>query len=387
MKLARPKECTACMACIDGCTKKALRAEVNKNGYFVIVEEEEKCINCGLCTQICPIINPINTDNCKSEPYAAWNTDLNQREKSASGGVFAALATIILKKGGVVYGAIIDGFDVMHKRIDNIKDLPSIQGSKYQQSQMNGIYKQVKKDLIDNKVVLFSGLGCQIAGLISFLGKIERGNLYTVDMICGGLSTMLPMLQLKNSGKYNGIKSFRDKENGWQSNGFKYSLKMIGKDGKIENLGADNLALTTFSSRLLKRSSCLDCKFTGFHRNSDCTIGDFWGIEKFREQHKDGISVLIVHNNRIKSLLKNIAIDMKNVLWSDIIRMNSNICWTKYPLIRYFPGRFFVLNRIRNQKTELVKTIMNYKSYLSLGMRIYMLFNKKSKEKYLKNFD
>ena len=375
MKLASSKECTGCMACIDACPHTVLKAAIDANGYYTIITDTEKqCVECGKCSQVCPILNLTQVTG-ESFPYAAWNKDSEQRKQSASGGIFAALASSVIRKGGCVYGAAIEGFDVKHLRITDECELYRLQGSKYQHSDMTGVYKQVRNDLRQGMYVLFSGLGCQVAGLLSFLGKTKKEKLYTIDTICGGLSTMLPMLHLKASGKYKGIFSFRDKENGWQSKGFRYSLKMIRKDGSIEDLGLDNMVLNTFSSKLLKRSSCLDCKFVGLHRNSDCTIGDFWGDESFKEQHHEGLSVLIVHNDRIVSLIKEAHVEAKSVSWKEVITDNRNIYWTHYPLIRYFFSRKKALRAMQKKDYITAAKQMNPWSFSGLLLRIFLKLN------------
>ncbi|MFS2832863.1 Coenzyme F420 hydrogenase/dehydrogenase, beta subunit C-terminal domain [Bacteroides uniformis] len=375
MRLASSKECTGCMACVDACPHTVLKATIDINGYYAIVPDSEKqCTECGKCSQICPVLNQTQTTG-ESVPYAAWNKDSEQRKQSASGGIFAALATSIIRKGGSVYGAAIEGFDVKHLRITDECELHRLQGSKYQHSDMTGIYMQVRNDLRQGMYVLFSGLGCQVAGLLSFLGKTKKEKLYTIDTICGGLSTMLPMLHLKTSGKYKGISSFRDKENGWQSKGFRYSLKMVRKDGSVEDLGLDNLVLNTFSSKLLKRSSCLDCKFVGLHRNSDCTIGDFWGNESFKEQHHEGLSVLIAHNERIISLMRETHIEAKPVSWKEVITDNRNIYWTHYPLIRYFFSRKKALLAMQEKDYVIATKQMSPWSFPGLLLRIYLKIN------------
>ena len=53
------------------------------------------------------------------------------------------------------------------------------------QAKVGNTYKSLKADLMSGKLVLFSGTGCQVNGLKSFLGK-EYENLICVDVICHG---------------------------------------------------------------------------------------------------------------------------------------------------------------------------------------------------------
>lgn len=388
MNIARKQDCTGCMACVDSCSRSALVPQVDLYGYYEILFDSTKCISCGLCTKTCPVVTKVSNITKKSTPYAVWNNNKELRSKSASGGAFSALAIRVLQEGGVVYGACIEGFDVKHKRVDSIEDLSSILGSKYQHSLTEGIFKLVRKDLKDGLSVLFCGMACQVAGLKNFLRNTNIDKLYTIDTICGGLSTMLPMLQLKNTGKYSSIISFRDKENGWQSKGFRYALKMQKIDRTVENLGLDNLVLNSFSSKLLKRSSCLDCQFTGYNRVSDCTIGDFWGDEKFKDQHKEGLSVIIVHNERIFKLLNKSEIEFKRISFEDFIQNNHNYYWTHYPEIRHFFSRKKALDALREGNTKLASKLLQPNSFAGIFMRIYLkcnfIFRKYSLIKFLK---
>ena len=324
------------MACVDSCRHEALTISLDPDGFFRVDKNEKKCVACGLCTQVCPVLNPIQIDRLSSNlsrPFAAWCDNDELRKKSASGGAFAAISKAFLESGAVVYGAAIEKFRVVHKRVDSINDLPQLLGSKYQHSSMNGIHIQVKKDLMDGKTVLFSGLSCQVAAVIHFVGEKNARNLYTIDTICGGISTMLPMIRLKESNKYKGIISYRDKDNGWQAKGFKYALKMMLNDETIEDLGMNNMMLRCFCHKETKRPSCLNCQFNGFHRESDLTIGDYWGETHFQQQHYNGVSVVIVHSKRINSFLNASPLHMEPTLWAEVIRNNHSVYWTHCPEI------------------------------------------------------
>lgn len=351
MKLSPISLCTACMACVDSCHHEVLSITLDRDGFYQLTNDKDKCVECGLCSKVCPVLNPLPLDKDQielSQPYAAWSSDDQLRKKSASGGAFAAIAEAFLKKRAIVYGAAIDGFEIHHRRIEKLAELPLILGSKYQHSRMDGIYRQVYKDLREGNTVLFSGLSCQVAGVLNYIPEKLRANLFTIDTICGGLSTSLPMKRLEESGEYKGIHSFRNKDKGWKSKGYKYSLKMYKKDGCIEDLGSDNMMIQCFCHKETKRSSCLDCQFNGFHRATDVTIGDFWGDSQFEDQHYNGLSVIVIHSQRMNSIINNSQLQVESVNWEDIIRQNPNLYWSHYPMIRKTQTRKIVFKYIRS---------------------------------------
>lgn len=380
MKLASPSDCTGCLACVDSCRHGAIDYQYDKNGYVSISVNNDKCVGCGLCSKHCPIISPIKKSTCVTpDCFFGWNNDLQQRKLSSSGGLFSAIATYFLKQGGIVYGAAIDGFEVRHIRIDSLCKLPLIQGSKYQHSILKGVYESVRLDLKSNKLVLFSGVGCQINALLSYLGNKNYDNLFTIDMICGGVSSILPILEYKKTNKYNSIMSFRDKDNGWVSHDFSYALKLKKNNGEIENFGACNLVTQSFNTKLAKRDSCLSCRFTGVSRNSDCTIGDYWGINLSPQEEHDGISAILVHSEKFKTLLENIDITIKTTTWGFIAKKNPCLYFSNFSFIRFFISRKLLLYALRHQKRRLAYCIITQSQY-NLEMRLYNRYIEKRKK-------
>lgn len=82
--------------------------------------------------------------------------------------------------------------------------------------------------------MLYSGTGCQIGALRSFLGK-DYDNLILVDLICHGVSSpllfkrYLEFLHQRHGGKVTEY-DFRDKRGGWGL-GYKYKYKYKYKYG------------------------------------------------------------------------------------------------------------------------------------------------------------
>ena len=128
---------------------------------------------------------PENRNSALPDCYAFIAADEGLLYKSTSGGIFSTLAEIVLNNNGEVAGASwTEDFSVRHILIDTYADLHKLQKSKYMQSYIGTIYREIKNKL-DNKVfILFSGTPCQVAGLKSYLHK-EYDNLLLIDILCG----------------------------------------------------------------------------------------------------------------------------------------------------------------------------------------------------------
>lgn len=332
-ELANRSECSGCMACIDACPKSAISSQLDTDGHIYPRIDSSKCINCGLCEKTCAISSKLNyTESENAIAYAAWAKNKDARKQSASGGAFLAMAEYILSNGGIVFGAAMDGVaDVNHICIDNIKDIFKLQGSKYAHSNAAGIYKQVFSYLKDGKLVLFSGTGCQVAGLYGFLSnKKYGGQLVTVDLICGGVPSRLLVDKFLENVPYEvkRIVSFRTKENGWSPKGFAYNLKIEDTSGIIHDYTNQRTLISTgFACEMTNRYSCYHCQFAGTNRMSDFTIGDYWGIKDYKEEHYNGVSAIIAHNDQAVSLLKemNKTLTIQKTDISNILANNKRL--------------------------------------------------------------
>ncbi len=326
--LCKESACTGCAACAASCSEKCIALIPDLEGFLRPVIDYLNCTGCKCCSRACPILTPKISNakrRCNSEPcpsdsdtcnvyetitypvvYAAWNLDYDIRKKSSSGGVFTALAENILSQGGVVVGAAFDNsFIVRHIIIDKGSELYRLRGSKYVQSEINPILLCQVNELLKKDIpVLFSGTPCEVAGLISFLGR-SYDNLYCCDLICHGVpSSMLFDCYIKYiESKYGRLIdiSFRDKSKGWEKSGVRQSLK----NGTSRFVKAvSDPYMRAFLRDYALRPSCYDCKYKNTSRVGDLTIADFWGVKnKYPMYDSDakGTSAVIVNNEKGKS--------------------------------------------------------------------------------------
>lgn len=318
--------CAGCTACKNKCPKNAISMEEDKEGFLYPKVDKTKCINCSICKKVCPILNKKNMDSFEQKAYVFQNKKDEVRNDSTSGGFFSAIGEYVLAKDGIVYGAAFtDDFIVEHQRVTNKSELYKFRKSKYVQSNLNDIFKNVEHDLKNKKLVCFSGTPCQVAGLNSFLGK-KYNNLILIDIMCHSVPSPLfyekykkHILKKMKADKIINI-NFRDKS----KYGYKYSMMTVETDNGKYSQGIDtDPYLRAFFGDLSVRPSCYNCQFKTQQRVSDITIWDCFNIsdiEKSFDDDKGTTRILIqtqkgmdiinkLRNVRMKEIDINIAVN------------------------------------------------------------------------------
>ena len=257
------------------------------------------CTDCGACERVCPIDKNIRLD-APLAAFAAWSKDSAQHLASSSGGAAYVLSATIIKARGVVYGCTSEGIHIRHIRVENLAELTKLQGSKYVQSNVCGLYKQVKTDLKQDRPVLFIGTPCQVAGLKKYIKNVPD-KLYLVDLICHGV----PSQQMLHEHIIQAVKGKTVERISFRK-GNEYGISIIGKDFKYFKKYPYDIYLKAFLYNIICRDSCYHCVFARNRRVSDITIGDFWGLQDTQylpvESH-NGISVLLPITDKGQSLI------------------------------------------------------------------------------------
>ncbi|NLJ96642.1 MAG: 4Fe-4S binding protein, partial [Clostridiales bacterium] len=87
LEIKDKKECMGCHACSNICPQSCISMDTDSEGFWYPKVNYDKCIKCGLCVKVCPIINITTVEN-NPKAYACNNKDDAVRLASSSGGVF-----------------------------------------------------------------------------------------------------------------------------------------------------------------------------------------------------------------------------------------------------------------------------------------------------------
>ncbi len=337
-KVVKEEMCVGCSNCATVCKFNAIKMVTSPEGFLIPEINSQLCTNCGICTQYCP---PLNTEKIQRmnplSSFAGWSKDEKIRVSSSSGGIFYEIALSFLENGDVVYGvAWDDNLLPKHIRITNEAEIWKAMGSKYVQSNMNGVQELVEKDLLSGKCVLFTGTPCQIAAIrLYFLNREIEKNLYTVEVICHGVASRNVFSEYISVLKqqYGDIQDIRmrDKRTGWT----KYSVTLLGKNGTVyTQYHYNDPFFKLYLKSAILNIPCYKCQFSSFPRFADMTIGDFWGVNSILRNEK-GISCVIVNSDKGVSIIEGIKrVVLIPVSLDNIIAGNPRLISGEYPELK-----------------------------------------------------
>ncbi|MGL5435344.1 MAG: polysaccharide pyruvyl transferase family protein [Lachnospiraceae bacterium] len=321
IKIEDKSLCSGCTACAAACPKQCIKMVRDEEGFLYPEVDLKKCIECGICKNTCPILNKNKEIRFKQIGYVVNHKDLQVRIESTSGGAFTAFASYVIEHNGVVFGASFDSdFNVVHSSVETKKELKKFRNSKYVQSDLNQTFKEIKKLLNENRMVLFSGTPCQIEGLKVFLKK-DYTNLLTIDFVCRAIPSPLVWQKYLEYMKKHVIGSSKLEEVEFRSKSkysYNYSMMRL-KNEEIEyNNGVESdIFLRAFFSDIIDRPSCYNCQFKKRFRLSDVTLWDCYNINQYDQQMDDsqGTTRVLIHSERANEVFKEIT---KDLIYKDI---------------------------------------------------------------------
>lgn len=301
------QKCANCGACVNICPVNAICVD-RENLYYSLYIDESRCVACGRCIAVCPVNSPSKTQNLIAG-YIGYMADNAVLLSSSSGGLFHAIAQLVLDSKGIVFSAAFseDQHSVVFRSTDEIA-LRALQKSKYVESDIGDSFRRIKMELINGRNVLFCGTPCQAAGLKRFLGK-EYDNLIVCDFSCGGLPShqmydqYLRHLEKRFSSKVK-LVDFRPKNFGWDT----YSIYIQFNNGRTyTRLATLDSYYKGFLNSLTKRDYCYECDFSDNH-SADIILADFWMYKHLSDMdnHNRGLSLVLTNSEKGERIMKKI---------------------------------------------------------------------------------
>lgn len=356
------KDCCGCNACMEICPVRAITMREDGEGFSYPKVHKKKCINCGKCRAVCPMPAKERDGGERERIYlGAQAKDGNIRYGSSSGGVFPVLAKHVIQKGGVVFGVVLDEKGIVrHKMAQTAEELEPMRKTKYVQSSLEGCFARAEKCLGEGRPVLFTGTPCQCKAMKLYMeknakragcegrgsGKLLSENLLLADLVCYGAPSPgiwrkhLRELEKRYGGKLSGF-CFRDKRK--KDNGHTVSF-FAGEKEYARPMREDSFCRVYFRDYTI-RPACYFCKFCTTERESDITMGDFWGIEKIKPGMDDGMgtSLVILHSDKAKRVWEEIKDSFRyfRCRREDVLqpRLQSPVAWPRRR------RRFMLLNQ------------------------------------------
>lgn len=362
-------ECSGCSGCSIICPTNAIKIKLSNEGFYNAFVDSNKCINCGLCTNVCmkKSINNAN-DILDGKVYAAQSKTSEVVKTCSSGGIAHEMSVYAINNNYLVVGVKYDYVtnSAVTFIVNNRSDLEKLKGSKYIQSYTEKAFKDIidiaKRD--SNQKILVFGTPCQIYGLASVLEKQKlREQFVLVDLFCHGVpSNLVWKNYLKKIGaneKEIELVKFRDKTIGWHN----FVMEVQGKNFSYKKTSEGDLFYHTFFDNILLSKACFNCQVRKEKTKADIRLGDFWG--RRYQKREDGVSAVLINTvegEKYFRELENVSIievtSVEEVLESQSIYTYNNL-----------DLREKAINELISSN-NLEDTVKNYRKYFPLKKKL-----------------
>lgn len=290
------KDCYGCGVCVAACPKNIISLELNQDGFYSPkIHEPDKCIECGICLDICAFNHDeIANSDLDRDPkaYGCWSNDSEIRQDCTTAGLGFEIARNAISKG---FKACVVKYNIPEERaehivVDSIAGLNEGKGSKYIPSFTADGFKAVN---LKEKNVVF-GLPCQIDSFRRFIRRFKaEDNFLLVDLLCHGTPSLLLwrnyLHELKDdTGEIEKVK-FRSKIYGWHKSS---CVEIDGENGKVvQSAPESDFYKLFFLDSCLNKCCHGKCKYKLLSSSADLRIGDYWG-RKYKKNDL-GVNVLV----------------------------------------------------------------------------------------------
>ena len=295
------RPCTGCGVCASVCGKNAITIQLNNEGYYKPVVDEDKCVECNLCKKSCYKYdeNLIQSDK-HEECYAAVNKDVKQLRASSSGGISRVLMEECIAKGYKIMGCAYDtnkniAVSIVASAID---ELDQFYGSKYFQSLTTEGFDTVLKDKTDQKYAIF-GTPCQIYGFSQTNKyKCHPDKYLLVDIFCHGCPSMMLWksylaytMDITGCETYDKV-TFRSKTHAWHE----FCFAFFFNSKQYSSKKSKDPFYDIFFGMDMMNDACYNCNSRSTMAYGDIRLGDYWG-EKYDTDTK-GVSAVVLKSSK-----------------------------------------------------------------------------------------
>lgn len=300
------RSCTSCQMCAAICPREAIRIEWNKDGFYRPLMDGSKCVECGLCMNVCykfdSGLSMTSPETLAQKPlYAAVAQDNRLMAETTSGGIADLLAEELIKEGyaciGVSYNE--ERSRAEHTVANTREETFTFRGSKYMQSFSLPAFREMVQNCTHRRYALF-GLPCQIYAVHRYLLRRKlRDRFILIDLYCHGCPSFHAWRKYAREVKrqigkdHFGQVKFRSKVNGWGN--FCVEIMDNGVQTFVSSPEKDEFYTLFFSNNVLNEA-CHDCRLRSTLDYCDIRLGDFWG-RKYAA-NSQGISAVSLSTER-----------------------------------------------------------------------------------------
>ncbi len=302
--------CTGCGACAVSCPSTAVYMKQDKMDVYYPEIDQDRCIECGKCQRVCHLNGNIVLPK-SDKVYAAYSSDAGERATSASGGIAAELYKYARKNSWHAYGVeFVHNSCAHYKELVTDDDYQKAKNSKYVFCDAADVYKPIAEQLAKGDFVLFVGIPCQVAALISFLGG-RKENLVTVDMLCHGtspscyLDAHIDAIEEKKAHKADKL-CFRDPA--YDTSTYTLTLRSNGIVFYHAKTDETDTYQIGYHKGLIYKENCYHCKYARPERVGDLTLSDFSGLGKLAPYNgtKKSVSCVVVSSEKGERIFRDL---------------------------------------------------------------------------------